>query len=74
MSEHTKGSFTLRELMAHDFGQFSWNLRKAIVDPWPHTDHWSSARRFLWSCLSRPYWYWRTKRAPPASESNGEGD
>jgi hypothetical protein len=53
--------FRLAELMLHDIGQAWWNIRKRYTNPFKHYDHWSSARGFIWSALTRPYWHWKTR-------------
>lgn len=51
-------AFTVRELMWFDLKQAIWQAWKGATDPWPHYNHWSSARRSLWSCFVRPYYAW----------------
>jgi len=53
--------FTLANLILHDLGQAWSNIRQRYTTRCGNYDHWRSARGFIWSALSRPYWHWRTR-------------
>lgn len=53
--------FALRYLILHDFWQAWRTIHQRYTEPYGNYDHWKSARGFIWSALTRPYWHWRTR-------------